>query len=142
MTHHRQLLADYAEHGSEEAFRELVTLYIGLVHASAVRLTDGDTHRAQDIAQTVFADLARLARTVSAEATLGGWLHRRTCHVAATLMRSERRRQDRERQAAEVNALHETPDETLAQVAPVLDDAINQLNAHDRDAIMLRFFER
>ncbi len=112
MTHHRQLLSDYAEHGSEEAFRELVNLYIGLVHSSASRLTNGDTHRAQDIAQTVFADLARLAPTIPVEAPLGGWLHRRTCHVASTVMRGERRRQNREQQTVEMNALHENPDET------------------------------
>lgn len=141
MTPHRQLLADYSEKNSQEAFRELVTLYIGMVHSSAVRLVNGDTHRAQDIVQTVFADLARHARTVSTEATIGGWLHRRTCHVAATVMRTERRRENRERQAVEMNALHENPDEALAQVAPVLDEAIDELNAQDRHAIMLRFFE-
>jgi hypothetical protein len=57
-------------------------------------------------------------------------------------MRTERRRQNREREAVEMNALHENPDEALAQVAPILDEAINQLNVPDRDAIVLRFFER
>jgi RNA polymerase sigma factor (sigma-70 family) len=141
MTPHRQLLADYAETDSQEAFHELVKLYIGMVHSAAVRLVNGDIHRAQDITQTVFADLARHAHAVSTEATLGGWLHRRTCHVATSVMRGERRRENRERQAIEMNALHENPDETLAQIAPVLDEAIDELNAYDRNAIMLRFFE-
>ena len=57
--------------------------------SSAVRLMDGDTHRAEDVAQTVFADLARLARNLSKDVLLGGWLHRRTCHVAATILRGE-----------------------------------------------------
>lgn len=142
MTLHRKLLTDFAEKGSEDAFRQLVNLYIGMVHSSAVRLVNGDVHRAQDITQTVFADLARHAHTISAEATLGGWLHRRTCHVATNMMRGERRRQNRERQAVEMNALHENPDETLAQIAPVLDEAIEELKTPDREAIMLRFFER
>jgi hypothetical protein len=60
-----------------------------------VRLADVDTHRAEDITQTVFTDLARLVGTLSPDVMLGGGLHRRTCHVAATVMRSERRRQNK-----------------------------------------------
>ena len=142
MTAHRELLTDYARDGSEGAFRELVTRYTDLVYSSAVRLVGGDTHLAEDVVQTVFGDLARLARTLSKEVTLGGWLHRRTCHVAATLMRGERRRQNRERQAVEMNALQDNAQaNSFEQLAPVLDEAINQLSAHDRAAIMLRFFE-
>ena len=67
MTDHRTLLAEYAANGSEEAFRELVACYIDLVYSTAVRLVNGDTHRAEDVAQTVFADLARLAGKISPE---------------------------------------------------------------------------
>jgi len=112
MTDQRTLLADYVNHGSEPAFRELVARYIDLVYSTAVRLVNGDTHRAEDVAQTVFADLARLAGTLSPKVMLGGWLHRRTWHVAITLMRSERRRQHRERQAV---AMNELPDPSEGQ---------------------------
>jgi RNA polymerase sigma factor (sigma-70 family) len=141
MTDHRTLLADYVANGSEPAFRELVARYINLVYSTAVRLVNGDTHRAEDVAQTVFADLARLAGTFSKDVMLGGWLHRRTWHVATTLMRSERRRQNRERQAAEMNTLSDHAETRFEQIAPILDDAINQLGARDRTAIVLRFFE-
>ena len=141
MTDHRTLLADYVANGSEPAFRELVTRYIDLVYSTAVRLVNGDTHRAEDVAQTVFADLARLAGTFSKDVMLGGWLHRRTWHVATTLMRNERRRQNRERQAAEMNTLQDYAETRFEQIAPILDDAINQLGARDRMAIVLRFFE-
>lgn len=141
MTPHRQLLADYAKNNSQEAFRELVNLYVGMVYSSAVRLVNGDTHLANDIAQTVFADLAKLAHSISPEATIGGWLHRRTCHVALTVMRSERRREIREHEAFEMSRLNDDADEALAQVAPVLDAAIDELTPQDREAIMLRFFE-
>ncbi len=139
MTDARSLLTDYARNGSEAAFREVVERYINLVFATAVRLVDGDTHRAEDVAQAVFSDLARLAGTLSPNVMLGGWLHRRTCHVAASLMRSERRRQNREREA--MNTPPEPADPAFAQIAPVLDEAINQLGAEDRAAITLRFFE-
>ena len=141
MTDYRTLLADYVANGSEPAFRELVARYVNLVYSTAVRLVNGDTHRAEDVVQTVFADLARLAGTLSRDVMLGGWLHRRTWHVATTLMRNERRRQHREREAAEMNTLSDCAETRFEQIAPILDDAINQLGARDRAAIVLRFFE-
>lgn len=142
MTDTQQLLADYGKTGSEAAFRELVSRYVDLVYSAAVRLVEGDTHLAEDVTQTVFADLARLGRTLPREVMLGGWLHRHTCFVAGKTMRSERRRLARERQAVEMNALEDHSAANLASVAPVLDDAINQLGAEDRTAILLRFFEQ
>jgi RNA polymerase sigma factor (sigma-70 family) len=141
MTNSRTLLAEYAHRGSEAAFRELVNRYLDLVYSAAVRLTGGDTHQAEDVAQIVFADLARVARALPAEVMLGGWLHRRACHVAATILRSKRRRESRERQAADMNALADHSEANLARIAPVLDEAINKLSAADRMAILLRFFE-
>ena len=142
MTGNQRLLADYVTNGSEQAFRELVTRYLDLVYSTAIRLVGGDTHRAEDVAQTVFVDLARKARTLPREVMLGGWLHRHTCFVASKVMRGDRRRQFRERQAVEMNALQDHAEANLAQVAPILDDAINQLGAEDRTAILLRFFEQ
>jgi len=134
------LLAEYAKNGSEPAFRELVDRYLGLVHATAARLLGEDQRLAQDVAQTVFIDLARLAPALRAETTLGGWLHRHTCFVAAKALRAERRRQNRERLAMELQT--QDNNASLATIAPVIDDAINRLGADDRAAIMLRFFER
>jgi RNA polymerase sigma factor (sigma-70 family) len=142
MTDSQQLLADYAANGSEMAFQELVARYLDLVYSTAIRLVEGDTHRAKDVAQTVFVDLARTAAKLSPNSMLGGWLHRHTCFVARTVMRGERRRQARERQAMEMSALNNHPDMALAEIAPDLDEAINELGADDRDAILLRFFER
>ena len=142
MTDSQQLLADYVRNGSEEAFRELVTRYLALVHSTAMRLVGGDTQMAEDVAQTVFVDLARKARTLPGDVMLGGWLHRDACFVASKTMRSERRRQSRERLSVEMNTFQDHSGPDLTQVAPMLDEAINQLGAEDRAAILLRFFEQ
>jgi len=55
-------------------------------------------------------------------------------HVAATTLHCERRRQFRERQAVEMNALQ---DHSEANLAHILDEAINQLGTEDRAAILL-----
>jgi RNA polymerase sigma factor (sigma-70 family) len=142
MTDSHTLLSQYARTGSESAFRELVSRYIDLVYSTAFRLVDGDVESAQDVAQTVFVALADQARTLPKDVMLGGWLHLRTRFAAGKLMRTERRRQLRERQAAEMNAIQDHSESNLAQVAPVLDEAIGELGAEDRTAILLRFFER
>src|SRR5439155_8226174 len=57
-------------------------------------------------------------------------------------LRSERRRQSREREAVEMNALQDNSGANWRQVAPVLDEAITRLGSEDRAAILLRFFEQ
>ena len=142
MTESQRLLAEYAHSSSEAAFREIVTRYLDLTYSTSIRLVEGDAHLAQDVTQLVFIDLARMARTLSREVMLGGWLHRHCCFVARKVMRGERRRAARERQAIEMNALRDDSQISLSEIAPVLDDAIDQLNTQDRVAIVLRFFEQ
>ncbi len=136
----RALLADYLG-GSESAFRDLVARYVDLVFSTACRVVDGNRTLAEDVTQTVFIDLARLAKTLSPKVMLGGWLHQHTCFVGAKALRSERRRLRRERQAAEMSALENEPQGRFADAVPVLDEAINRLQPEDRAVILLRFFE-
>jgi RNA polymerase sigma factor (sigma-70 family) len=138
MDESQTLLAQYAA-GSEEAFREIVERYLDLVYSTAFRLVSSDSHLAEDIAQIVFLDLARAARSISSEVRLGGWLHRHTCFVAAKMIRAQCRREAREKEALAMNTLER--DETFSEAAQILDEAINQLGAGDRAAIVLRFFE-
>ena len=93
-----ELLRRYAEHGSEEAFRELVQRRMGLVYGSALRQL-GNVHAAQEVAQTVFTDLARKARSLSARPVLASWLYTSTHYAVANVARRERRRQAREQEA-------------------------------------------
>src|SRR5579872_1948484 len=142
MNESQTLLAEYVRNGSESAFRELVTRYINLVHSTATRLANGDSHLAEDITQTVFVRLAQKASAVPPGVMIGGWLHRDTCFVASTTLRGERRRHLREKLAVEMNFLEDHTAANLATVAPILDEAINQLEPDDRTAILLRFFEQ
>lgn len=142
MNETQQLLARYVADGSEAAFAALVSRYLNLVYSTALRLTDGDTHQAKDVTQIVFVQLARNAHKLSDNSALGGWLHRTTCNTASNLLRAERRRQKREMEAMHMNAQTTASSHGSEEVAPVLDQAINELAEADRTAIVLRFFEQ
>ncbi|HEY1804781.1 MAG TPA: sigma-70 family RNA polymerase sigma factor, partial [Terracidiphilus sp.] len=137
-----KLLRDYADHGDEGAFRQLVGQYLDLVYSTAIRRVGGDAGLAQDVTQTVFTDLARKAPSLRNVEMLGGWLHRHTGFVASNLVRSEQRRQVREQEAAQMNAISDSPDNLWQQLAPMLDETIESLDPSDRQAVLLRFFER
>src|SRR5579864_918177 len=124
MADSHELIAEYVRTGSEVAFRELVTRYINLVYSTALRVVGGDTHLAEDVTQTVFTHLARKAHSLTNRVMLGGWLHRATLNVATTIVRGESRRKSRERQSVEMNTLQDHTEANLAQLAPLLDEAI------------------
>jgi RNA polymerase sigma factor (sigma-70 family) len=137
-----QLLRRYAAEGSQAAFDELVARHVNLVYSAALRRTGGDEHLAKDVAQLVFTDLARKARSLSPNVVLPGWLHRATRFAAAQMLRTEHRRQAREQEAVAMNALESAPAPDWTEVRPLLDDALDELSDADRDAVVLRFFEQ
>jgi RNA polymerase sigma factor (sigma-70 family) len=135
-----ELLRRYAADGSEPAFTELVSRNIDLVYAAALR-HGADEHQAKDIAQTVFVDLARKARSLRNHPALASWLFTSTRYAALKAFRGERRRQIREHEAhlmQQVPSSDPTPD--WAQLRPVLDEVIDALGASDREVIVLRYF--
>lgn len=139
-----ELLRCYVETGSESAFAELIQRHIALVYSVALRRVGGDAHLAEDVAQTVFNDLARKAPQLSDRAHLGGWLFLSANLASAAIVRSERRRKARE---IAVHDMQPTispaePDPDWTQLRPVIDDAIVELKEDDRDAVVLRFFEK
>ncbi len=138
----RQLLERYANEPSEAAFGELVRRYVNLVYSVALRRTGGNAAQAQDVAQLVFTDLARKARSLPKDIVLAGWLHRATRFAVAQMHRAERRRRARELEAVEMNALKSEPAPVWEDLRPVLDQALDRLGRTDRDALLLRFFEQ
>ena len=92
-----ELLARFARSRSEDAFAELVRRHVNLGYSAALRQVGGDAHLAQDVAQTVFSDLARKVPALARRATLTGWLYTIARFAATKIVRSERRRRDRDR---------------------------------------------
>ncbi len=135
------LLRQYAEHGDEAAFAEVVRRYVDLVYSAAWRQVGGDTGLAQDVAQGVFTELARQARPLSRRASLAGWLYTTARFTANNTRRHEHRRRVREQEAYAMNQTAHAREPNWDALQPVLDEAVCALNAADREAVLLRFFQ-
>ncbi|HUR60419.1 MAG TPA: sigma-70 family RNA polymerase sigma factor, partial [Opitutaceae bacterium] len=137
-----QLLRAYVTDRSEDAFRELVRRHIAVVHGVARRQAGIDAHLADDVTQRVFVLLAQKAPAVAGHASLVGWLYTAARLESLRAARGEARRRNRETQAIDMNAPHDrAPGEPAwEELQPVLDDAMSQLGAADRDAVLLRYF--
>jgi RNA polymerase sigma factor (sigma-70 family) len=136
----RELLRQYVEEHSEEAFSRLVEIHVGLVYSVALRQGAGDVHFARDISQIVFSDLARKASTFEPGIVLAGWLYRHTCLKAAESIRSLHRRRHREEIAVSMNEANPAESEWTNEASSILDEVMQQLDETDRDALVLRFF--
>lgn len=139
------LLRRYLEDRSEASFAELVQRHLNLVYFAALRQVDGDAALAEEVTQSVFADLARKAAELVRRSTITGWLYTSTRFAALKARRAEQRRQVREEKAHIMDEL--TRDDATAasveweQLRPVIDDALHALDERDREAVLLRFFE-
>src|SRR6266850_7728641 len=94
----RELLTEYAEHGSESAFQALVERHLDVVFATALRGLN-DTGAAQEITQNVFITLARKAAWLQGEVSIAGWLHKTAVLEVRRWWRGELRRRRREQTA-------------------------------------------
>lgn len=142
MTPDTQLLTRYATERDEAAFAELTQRHLDHVHSTAIRLVGGDAHLAEDVSQAVFAELARNARSLNRLPVLSGWLHTTARFMAAKLVRGEQRRRQREQTALCMTATDSGSEPDWQQIRAFLDDSIGELNDTDRDALMLRYFEK
>lgn len=137
-----ELLRRYASAQSEEAFRELVQRRVGLVFSIALRKTR-DVQRAEDASQIVFTSLARHAGALAKRDVLIGWFYHAAHNAATDIIRAEISRGVREREAQAMQEIFapSVPVTDWDQVRPILDDALNELEGDERDAVLMRFFE-
>jgi Ca-activated chloride channel homolog len=140
-----QLLREYVEKGSEDAFRLLVRRHSSTVYSACSRAL-GDAHLAEDAAQATFVVLARKAGKVKEKVMLSDWLHKTAQYITADLRRGRARRARRERIAAEratgqSSAQELSPDAAWLEVRPHLDDALVTLPAGSRKAVIQHYLE-
>ncbi len=137
-----QLLRAYAENRSVPAFAELVYRHVDFVYSAALRMVC-DSHLAQDVTQATFVALAKNSVQLTDHPVLSGWLHRTAQNIAAQTVRTDVRRRAREQEAVAMNELLSAePDANWENIAPHLDAALGDLSEPDRDALLLRYFER
>jgi len=135
----RQLLDQYIDHGVEDAFTELVRRHLPLVYSAALRQVRS-AHLAEEISQSVFADLARSGKHLTANTALGAWLYQVTRRTAIDLIRRETRRQLREERAQELSVMNSDIPQ-WKEIEPLLEEAMDSLDEADRTAVVLRFFQ-
>jgi len=135
-------LKRYASDRSECDFEELIRRHADLVYATALRQLNGDVHLARDVAQIVFTDLARKAASILDHQSLAAWLYTSTRFASAKIARTEQRRHIREEAASAMNENHDPlPALDPAQLRPLIEEAMLELDEADREAVLLRFFE-
>jgi len=139
MTSDLALLQDYARNGVQASFSTLVNRHLGLVYSAALRQVRSP-ELAEEVAQSVFADLARSAARLKPDTIVTAWLYHVTRRKAIDVVRRESRRQLREQVASEMNAMNATADD-WTHVEPLLDDAMEALEDTDRAAVLLRYFQ-
>jgi len=133
------LLKRFERDHSQDAFTDLVKRHVNLVYSAALRQVRSP-HLAEEITQSVFADLARNAGKLKADTVLTAWLYQVARRTAIDVVRKESRRQAREQIALEMNHMNATAGD-WTQIEPLLDDAMDALDETDRAAILLRYFE-
>ena len=134
-----ELLACYTRQHAEEAFAELVRRHLGLVYSAALRQVRSP-QLAEEVAQSVFSDLARNAARLKPDTILTAWLYQVTRRTAIDVVRREASRQLREQIATEMNAMNATAAD-WTHIEPLLDEAMLALDDTDRTAVLLRYFE-
>jgi RNA polymerase sigma factor (sigma-70 family) len=134
-----ELLQAFRTNRSEQAFAELVRRYANLVYSVARRRVS-NASLAEDITQIVFIRFASAPPTAKTPAELAAWLHRLTVNATIDMWRSETRRRHREEQAVTMEPAHAAGESVWNDIAPQLDEALNELHEDDRQALLLRFF--
>lgn len=139
----RDLLLAYSRDGDEAAFDVVAGRHVDMIFSVSLRRA-GNRQIAEEATQNILISLARKARKLSdGEDSLTGWLHTATKFEVLKLQRRETRIKRREEAYASDPMKTSTPndDENFLRLIPLLDQAIDQLGAADREVIVRRYLE-
>jgi RNA polymerase sigma factor (sigma-70 family) len=134
-----ELLDQFAREQSQDAFTVLVNRHINLVYSAALRQVRSP-ELAEEVAQSVFTNLAQNAAKLTPNTILTAWLYRVTRHAAIDVVRREARRQAREQIAFQMSDITNTSTD-WTHIERMLDEAMDSLEEADRTALLLRYFE-
>jgi RNA polymerase sigma factor (sigma-70 family) len=137
-----ELLQAFVRQGEQAAFAQVARRHLDLVYGTALRRVQ-EPGAAQEVAQNVFATLARKAWQFAPDDSVPAWLYRAALLEGREWLRGELRRRRREQAAAELGTTMKTPDDqpALRALVPMLDEALLSLREKDRAALLLRFYE-
>ena len=130
------LLKQYARGRDADAFAEIVSRHAGMVYGACLRVT-GKPQDAEDVAQECFMELARNAG--SAIRSVPGWLHTVATRRSVNVIRDSARRRRHEEQA--MDQKQDQTGSTWAEVAPRVDEALEELPQELKAALVLRYLE-
>jgi RNA polymerase sigma factor (sigma-70 family) len=135
-----QLLERFVSRHDEEAFAALVAEHGQMVLAVCRRLLN-DPCDVEDAFQATFLVLVRKARSVRAEQSLGGWLHRVAHRVAVEANRNAARRKRREERAANMSASDRDTSPDADDFRPALHEELARLPERFRRPVVLCYLE-
>lgn len=136
----RELIQQYVNNRSEKAFSELVSRYAHLVYSSCLRQLR-NVQLAEDTSQAVFMLLAEKADTLTEHSSIAGWLMNCTRFASLNALKYEKRRHEREKEAAEMAGTVHTEQPDWDGVAEYLDEALQSIDEKDREIVVLRYFQ-
>ena len=137
------LLTAFGRDGDEAAFEALAGRHVDMIFSVSLRRS-GNRQLAEEATQNVLVSLSMKARKLAmGESSLSGWLHTATKFEVAKLQRRETRIKKREQAYASdpMKTATQSDDDAFLRLVPLLDQAIDQLRASDREVIVRRYLE-
>ncbi len=135
-----ELLDAFSQNNDQVAFAELVRRHVDFVYSAARRgLGGGAGQEAEDVAQAVFLLLSRKAGRIPRRGSLTGWLFNVSRLCCANARKMDARRKKYERAAG---LMRQELDQLGENAGPELDAGLAKLGEHERQAILVRFFEK
>jgi RNA polymerase sigma factor (sigma-70 family) len=136
----QQLLDRFARQREEAAFEALVQRHGPLVLGVCRRVLH-NWHDAEDVFQATFLVLARKARSIGKQASVGSWLYQVAYHMALKARKQASNRQRRARQTARRDEADPLTEVTGRELLAVLDEELQNLAECERSPLVLCYLE-